>query len=290
MMMLLLAACLPLAADRDHITAADLAAAEPGFSAVAADTPVGYAPSPGIKRMFGVAELTHLAQRYGLPIQPQNAICFERAVEPLTPAAVLDAMRGSLDLPAARLEVVELSHYPVPPGVLEFARTGLVAPPPSQPQGPALWKGSVRYGGNRRLAIWARVRILVKMERVVAAEALHAGQPIEAAQLRLEPCEGFPSQTLRLAAIEPAVGRVPRRSLAAGTVILAADLDAPYDVKRGDTVHVAVSRGEAHIELDGRAEANGRRGQTIPVLNPTNGKRFSARVEGAGRVEVGTNP
>jgi flagellar basal body P-ring formation protein FlgA len=130
----------------------------------------------------------------------------------------------------------------------------------------------------------------MKTERVVAAEALPAGRAIAASQLRLEAYEGFPLRTKGVDKIEEAVGRAPRRSLAAGTALTAADLDSPYDVTRGDSVRVAVSSGEAHLELVGRAQASGRRGQTIPVLNPANGKRFSARVEGAGMVEVGTHP
>jgi flagella basal body P-ring formation protein FlgA len=134
------------------------------------------------------------------------------------------------------------------------------------------------------------VRILVKSARVVAAEPLHAQHPIEASQLRLETYEGFPLRIPPLGDIAQAVGRIPRRSLAAGTALAPGDLDTPYDVARGDSVRVEVSHGEAHLELDGRAEASGRRGQTIPVLNPANGRKFSARVEGAGRVSVGTHP
>jgi flagella basal body P-ring formation protein FlgA len=289
MMMLLLAACLPFTADRDRITAADLAAAEPAFSALAPDSPIGYAPAPGIQRTFGMAELTRLARRYRLDFAPRAEICVERVVEPLSQAAVLEGMRGSLGLPDARIEIIEQNRYPVPRGVPQFPRNGLIAPPPSQPQGTALWKGWIQYGGNRRFAIWARVRITVKMDRVVAAEALHPGKPIDPSQLRLEPHEGFPPRTPPLDAIEQAAGRIPRRSLAANSVLTTTDLDSPYDVKRGDPVRVAVTRGEAHLELDARADASGRRGQTIPVLNPANGKRFPARVEGAGRVAVETH-
>jgi flagella basal body P-ring formation protein FlgA len=202
---------------------------------------------------------------------------------------MLAAMRDSLGIPEARIEIVEQSRYPVPDGRLEFPRAGLMSPPPSQPQASALWKGWVHYGGNRRCAIWARVRIAVSTQRVVAAEPLVAGRAIEASQLRLETYEGFPLRVKGLDAIEQAAGQAPKRSLAAGTALTGADLNAPLDVKRGDTVRVAVSSGEAHLELDGRAEASGRRGQTIPVLNPASGKRFSGRIESAGRVEV-TNP
>jgi flagella basal body P-ring formation protein FlgA len=290
MMMLVLAACLPLTADRDRITAADFSATDAVFSALPPETPFGYAPSAGVKRTFGVAELTRLARRNNIPFEPQGEICFERPVEPLDSDAVVEAMRSSLGLPDARIEIVEQSLYPVPRGTLEFPRAGLVPPAPSQPQAAAMWKGSIRYGGNRRCAIWARVRIVTRMDRVVAAEALHAGHTIEAVQLKLETYEGFPLRARPLHDFTEAVGRMPKRSLAAGATLTAADLESAYDVKRGDSVRVAVSSGEAHLELDGRAESSGRRGQTISVTNPVSGKKFPARVEGAGRVEVETYP
>ena len=290
MIMLLLAACLPFTASGDRITAADLAAAEPGFSALPPDTPVGYAPAPGIPRILGLAELARLARRNGLSFEPQAQICVERPVAPLAPAALLEAIQSSLGMPEVRIEIVDQSRYPVPRGTLEFPRTGLVSPAPSQPRAAALWRGSIRYAENRRFAIWAKVRILVRSQRVIADQALPARQPIEAAQLRLESYEGFPLRMPALDSIDQAVGRVPRRSMARGAVLSAAELEQPYEVSRGDAVRVGVSSGDARLELDGRAEASGRRGQTIPVRNPANGKTFPARVEGAGRVEVGSHP
>ena len=142
MMILLLAACLPLAGDGDRITAADLAAAEPGFSAVPPETPMGYAPVPGTPRILGVAELARQARRYGLDFEPKAEICVERPVEPLSPAAVLEAMRSSLGLPEARIEIVEQSRYPVPHGALEFPRTGLVAALPFATAGSRAVEGS----------------------------------------------------------------------------------------------------------------------------------------------------
>jgi flagella basal body P-ring formation protein FlgA len=287
---LLLAACLPLLSDGDRITAADLARAEPAFTALPADTPLGYAPAPGTHRTFGVAELARVAQRYGLALEPRAGICLERAVEPLAPAQLLEAIQVALGIPDARIEILDYSRHPVPQGRIEFFRTALAAPPPSQSQASALWTGAVRYGGNRRFAIWARVRILVQAQRVVAAQALPAGHPIEMRHLRLEDYEGFPPRVTALASMELAVGRAPRRSISAGTVLSSNQLAAPYEIARGAAVRVEVSSGDAHIEMEGRAESDGRAGQTIPIRNPANGKRFQARVEGPGKVVAGVHP
>ena len=201
---------------------------------------------------------------------------------PLKAEEILPALEEALGLPGARLELVDYSRYAVPQGTIEFPREQLTAPPAPDPHGTAMWKGFIRYGGNHRFAIWSRVRIAVRSMRVVAAEMLVQGRPIQASQLRLEAYEGFPMRTRPVISIEEAVGRSPRRSVSAGAVLLPAQLDTAYDVVRGDSVRVEVSSGEAHLELDGRAEASGRRGQTIPVRNPANGKSFPARVEARG--------
>jgi len=59
-------------------------------------------------------------------------------------------------------------------------------------------------------------------------------------------------------------------------------------VLRGDTVTVEVFNGAAHLELQGLAQGSGAMGDTIAVLNPDSHKQFPARVEGKGRVSVGS--
>jgi flagella basal body P-ring formation protein FlgA len=73
-------------------------------------------------------------------------------------------------------------------------------------------------------------------------------------------------------------------------VLSSNQLAAPYEIARGAAVRVEVSSGDAHIEMEGRAETDGRAGQTIPIRNPANGKRFQARVEGPGKVVAGVHP
>ena len=96
----------------------------------------------------------------------------------------------------------------------------------------------------------------------------------------------MPPDTGFAAAIEDVAGKALRRPVAAGEAIRAVWLEAPKLVVRGDTVQVQVQRGGARLELEGRAEASGSAGETIPVLNPLTHRRFRARVEGKGRVSV----
>jgi flagella basal body P-ring formation protein FlgA len=277
-----IAGCLAVAAGSDHITFRDLAPAFPGVTAVAPDTPVALAPSPGVQRVWRGAELLQLAAR--LNVSPPNGaeVCVERPVAVLDSARMLEAMRRNL--PAGTIEILDFSRVPAPQGELEFPLSGL-----RQTPGGGVWNGAVRYAGNRRFVVWAKVNISVWLPRVVAITDLKPGRPVAATDLRLETHEEFPTSAY-VASIEDAAGRVLRRPVAAGSPLLPQWLDAPSDVARGEIVRVDVWNGGAHLEFEAEAEASGGRGQTIPVMNPISKKRFMARVDGKSRVSVGSAP
>jgi len=273
-----LAGCLPVAGER--ILARDLARVVPAFAALPPDLALGYAPSPGGTRTYAAAELSRLARRYGLAVETGAEACFLGPVETLTGARVAAAMRAAM--PAARIEVVEFSRQPVPPGELLFPVSGLAAPQASGPSSVLLWRGQIRRPGQDDFPVWAKARIRVSGTRARAAEALPAGQPIERAQLRLEAYEG----AARFPELSQIVGRVPRRPIAPGEVILPQWLEEPKDVRRGESVRVEVRIGQARLLLEGQAQSAGRRGEMIPVRNPASGKVFRARVQDRGQVSV----
>jgi flagella basal body P-ring formation protein FlgA len=273
------AGCLKVAAPADQVTAGDLAAALPLFGRAPAEAAVGYAPSPGAQRIFGAAELDRIAVRLGLAGEPARSLCVERAVEPLDPGRLLEAMRRSL--PDARIEIASFSRYPAPGGEIEF--------PPGSLQSSGLWNGWVRYGVAHRFAIWARVKARVSRTAVVAAEPLRAGEPVRASQLRVENVESPPGAATAGTAqsLEDVVGRIPRRTFPAGAEVRKALLAEAPEIRRGETVKVEVRQGAARLELEAKAEADGRLGERISVLNPETRRRFLARVEGKGRASAG---
>jgi flagella basal body P-ring formation protein FlgA len=267
----------------DTILARDLASVLPAFLAVPPDTRIGYAPVPGARRYFRAVELRRLATRYNFTLPSADEICFERAMELLQPERVTGAMRQALANSDARIEIVDLSRYPVPRGEIQFARSALSPVPASGSTAPLLWRGFVRYGADHRFAIWARARILVRSVRVVATENLPAGRVIEARQVRLEETDVSPSNQTP-PSLDQVVGKVPRRAIAVATAITASLVEEPKDVEHGDVVQVDVRNGGAHLELEGRAQADGRKGQVIPVRNLATGKSFSARIRDKGKV------
>jgi flagella basal body P-ring formation protein FlgA len=277
---LLALTCLAVSPGSDQILLRDLAPAFPWLASAAPETPMALAPAPGVARVFRVPELRRLAARLNLPAAPDKEICVTRPVAAPDPARLLAAMRR--ELPEATIEILEFSRQPVPEGEIEFPvrqlRRGAAG---------ALWLGCVHYGGNRRFTIWAKVKVLIAVERVLAVGDLPSGQPIPPEQLRAQTSQEYPSSEPFARSIGEVAGKWPRVPIRAGTAIRTDLLENPREIMRGDTVRVEVRDGGAHLELEATAEGSGAYGEIISVLNPISKKRFPARVEGKGRVSVG---
>jgi len=268
----------------ERIRAADLARLRPLFSALDAGLELGYAPAPGLRRVLTSAELGRLARRHGLIDASVEAVCVERASEPLSRAQLVEAMRRSLG-EEARIEVVDWDRRPAPRGVLEFPLSGLSGPP-SRPEGAVVWRGRIRTASGRTAPVWARLRVGVTRRLLVAKRDIAAGQPVEAGDIEERVMEVFPRVVAKPVGAEEALGAVPRRRIRAGEVLTAAALKLAPEVRRGDRVEVAVEGTGARLRLEALAETSGRRGDAVLVRNPATGRRFQATVEGPGRLAV----
>jgi flagella basal body P-ring formation protein FlgA len=272
------AACLPVAGSR--VLGRDLALADPRFAALPATLAVGFAPQPGVKRIFTAAELQRIARANGLRVpdgSPDPAdICFELPMRPLTLADATAAMRRSL--PAdAELTVEELSKSDLPEGQPEFPTAGLEPSAPGA-QGVQLWRGYVRYADTQKASCWARVKLTAHYTVVVAAKDLPPGHALEAALLRLETKTGPLDREPAAARIEEVRGRALKRPLKAGSPVPLGILVEPFAVLRGDAVRVEVRSGPALLHFEAFAEAPAREGDMIELHNPVTGKTFRARL------------
>lgn len=277
---MMLAACLAVSAASDHVRAGDLAEASPAFAALDPDTVIGWAPAPGVQRVFSAVDLRRVAARLGAPDEPQADLCVERKSAPLDPARLHAVLQSQA--PETELTLVDYSRAAAPEGELVFSRTGLRR----VPGGAYIWSGSVRYAGARRFFVWAKITARSKEPVVVAAADLKAGRPIEPGQLRLEARNEL-LDAAAMRSLGDAIGKCPRRAIRAGAVVAASWLGPAPEVSRGDTVKVDVWSGTAHLQMDARAEGAAARGEPVPVRNPATQKRFLARVDGQGRVSVG---
>jgi flagella basal body P-ring formation protein FlgA len=276
------AACISISGA--HITAGDLAKAVPGFAPADSSTIVAWAPLPGVVRIFRPAEL----QRVLTPLDPsvivpRAGVCFQLPVAPLREVSVLEAMRGSLP-PGSKIELVELSHFPAPPGEIVFARESLG--PSVSLESAVLWRGLVRYGESGRFPIWARVKVRVPVTRLVAAETLPQGKPIRASQVKLVTAEDGLNGRVTPATADRAEGYIPRRPILADSPVWADSLDPPMVILKGERVTVHVHSGLSALTFEADATTSGRRGDAIWLKNPNSGKLFRARIDGPNAASV----
>jgi flagella basal body P-ring formation protein FlgA len=279
-MMLAAIALSCIAVSGPAITARHLAQAVPGFVPADPDAVVAYAPEPGVERVFPGAELRQALSRFGYQTEaPLTNVCFARRVAPITAGAVAAAMRVTLGA-AAKIEIVELSLAPAPIGELVFPREGLGAPPL------ALWRGFVKYDGERKFPVWARLQLTVPVSRAIATEDLKPGVPIRASQIHMETEDGFPARRVTAKSAQLLEGLLPRRVIAAGTPVWDDAVAFPPDVAKGDRVTVTVHSGQAQLTFDAEAQAAARIGEQLALKNPESGKIFHARVAGKGSAAI----
>ena len=178
----------------------------------------------------------------------------------LSEAMVLQAMRLALGRDS-NVEIVETSRFPVPEGEIVFPRESLEAAPI------ALWAVSVRYDGDKKSSIWARVRVHVTLTRVIATEALEEGKPIQLSQVKVETTEGSWSSRAVSSAVDQVEGYVPRHTIAANTPLWTDSIDLPKEVVRGDRVTVTVHSGLATLTFTVDAVTSGRHGDFFSLKN-----------------------
>ena len=274
------APCLPVTGDR--ILGRDLALANPAFAALPANLTVAYAPAPGVTRVFAQAELGRIARANNIKTAIPEEVCFEIPMHEIEDTDVLSSMRRSLTADV-ELTLVELPRTAVPVGRLEFPLAGL------EPavKGTRIWRGFVSYGETLRMRVWARVDVRRRLEAVVAISDLALNVPIDAAHLRVETVTAPIGPDQHVAQrIEQVLGRIPKKTVSAGSTIPLAILDIPPTVRRGDAVKVEVLSGPARIQIDAVAESAARDGEMVQLRNPSTGKIFRARLEGGAKAII----
>lgn len=275
-------ACLPVTGP--VITGSDIAGVVAGYVPSTSSAAVfGYSPTPGVRRVVHPSELQwFLRDQHFTGAMPVNDICFERPTMQLTDQAVKKAMQSTLGQDA-HIELLELSHFPVPVGQIVFERNGLGTPPM------ALWHGNVEYdGGAKKFPIWARVKISVKLQRIVATEDLRPGKAIGPDQVNIITVEDFPGTHVTPSALSKVIGAMPKRFINANTPVWEDAIEPPNQVLKGDRVFVTVSSGMARLAFEAEAENSGRLGDVIAFKNPESGKVFRARVIGPDQASVQT--
>lgn len=281
--------CLPV--HGEWITAGDLAQALPVFAQLPPATEVGRSPAPGAQRIFHRLELNRLLRQFSLQgeLTKQGQLasepCFAWPLRQLATEPLIAAMSQILSVDPGAIELKDYSRFPVPPGELLFLRAGL-SPVPGARSDLLFWRGFVVYSKDRRLPIWAKIRVHAPAPRIVAKTELLPNVPITADQVEATVSTQPVGDTRYATSIDEVVGRVPRARIEPGAAIQGSQLTAAPDVRAGDSVQLEVRNGALSIRTSAKAERSGRSGEIIPLINPLSGARFAARVEGPSKASV----
>ena len=153
-------------------------------------------------------------RRIRIALAAAQDVCFEWPMEPLDRDRVLQAMRKSLAVPDARIEIAETSLNPVPRAASNFRAHARDAGLAGAGDAAVLWRGDVVYGDDAASPSGRGCGSRCPASGLIAAEAPETpGEPIEARQMRVEPAECFPG---------PGADRRDRRHSVVGMVPAAA--------------------------------------------------------------------
>jgi len=276
-----------VAVSGDRILIKDLVRARSVFAAADPEAFVGFAPAPGVRRVFTEGQLRRLMRAHGLAEVPVEPVCFERTAAALSPETVAAAIERAWEGRAVRVEVVDYDRRPVPNGRLEFSLNRLQAPAGATPQSVLLWRGRVVYGRGRSVPFWAKVRLSERRKLVVARNELQPGEPLREGDVAEEEKEVAPTMPKGFTHLDEVIGARPRRRIAAGEPLRLSDLVLPTAVSRGDLIRVEVFSGRARLAFEARAENSAREGEIVRLRSPLNaGVRITAEVVAPGRAVV----
>jgi flagella basal body P-ring formation protein FlgA len=275
--------CLPVATD--YIRGRDMAVAFPVFAALAPEARLLISPSAGVERHLRAAEVVNLAKRFNLGVADARDVCFTWRLRPVSAAAIKNAIEAAASSLDAHLTILETPEIRAPEGTLDFAPSGLREV--DRQNGVFLWSGWFRYGETRRLPLWAKVRLSVADTHIVAARDLPAETAVTADDLIVTEYERALNRSLVPMTPDQVIGKRTRSRITRGTAILVGALAPIPAVNIGDTVQVDAFDGAAHLVLTAKAEKSGAVGELIYLRNPQSGKRFTGRINGPGRVNVG---
>ncbi|MFW5901619.1 MAG: flagellar basal body P-ring formation chaperone FlgA [Thermodesulfobacteriota bacterium] len=116
---------------------------------------------------------------------------------------------------------------------------------------------------------------------VVTGQKLRRGTEISRTDVRMQP-RNLAELERPCVALEEAVGKRLKRSLAVDQVIRRSDLERPVLVERREIVTIVFEKGALRISARGKATADGRKGEVIMVENMRSHRQVPCTVIGEG--------
>jgi len=134
--------------------------------------------------------------------------------------------------------------------------------------------------------LFVPVIIRYEQEVLVLTRHVNAGQMLQRSDFRPMRRDSTHITTNTLNKPEQAIGKVLRRTLAAGTVLSTKDVLTPRLIRRGDVVNVITGSARVQVRVAGKALNHGGVGERISVENLSSHKIVQGVINEAGEVQV----
>lgn len=144
----------------------------------------------------------------------------------------------------------------------------------------------VRCEGSRPWKLYVPVTIALMDQVVVSSRPLVRGQSVQAEDLMLSEVDTSGLRKAYFTRIEDVVGLRSKRAINSGTTLHAGLLQRAELVKRGSQVDILAVTDGLHVQMRGKALADGGRGDRIQVQNLNSGRVITGTVAGSGLVHV----
>ena len=275
-----------LAVDGEWITASDIAGLNPRFAELDPGLRLVRAPFPGARRVVRQDSLPPLEAE---PREVPSPFCVERRLAGLSREAIAEAVKRSLlvkDGPEIGFELLDYDRSMLPSGRIEFLIQSLPPPIMGRIDDAVLWRGKLFYAEGRSVPLWARVRLWMESEVCVLARDVARGEDIKVEDCRIGKTRYPPFGPAPLRDAGALERTAASRKLKAEEPIYQAMLVRKPEVEAGKPVELKVVNGGAQLRFQAKAASSGRRGDSVAVTNPVNGKRLEGQVVGQGSVEV----
>jgi len=144
----------------------------------------------------------------------------------------------------------------------------------------------VRCSGSKPWKLYVPVKVAVIEPVVVSRRPLVRGQTLQADDVMLEEIDVSRLRKAYFTDAGDVVGLRSKRAVAAGTTLHAGLLQREKLVKRGSQVEIVAVGDGLHVRMQGKALADGGRGDRIKVKNLNSGRVVTGTVAGAGVIQI----
>jgi flagella basal body P-ring formation protein FlgA len=139
---------------------------------------------------------------------------------------------------------------------------------------------------GRTKNVYVSFRVSNKKKLFVLKHSAQRGDTIRSDEIMVKEVYMTGSGTIYPLKIEDVAGKVLKRDLPAGTVIISQAIEDSFVVQRGDTVNIVAENKKLLIQAKGRTLEKGKIGDIIRVKNLTSNKEIVGRVAGSSTVKV----